>query len=106
MRLDRLLDGVATPRVVGDPATEVLDVTHDSRQVSSGSLFCCLPGASVDGHDFAPAAVAAGARALLWERPLALRVAQAIVPDARAAMAPVAAACWGHPSQSLDVVGV
>jgi UDP-N-acetylmuramoyl-L-alanyl-D-glutamate--2,6-diaminopimelate ligase len=108
MRLDLLLDAVPAVATLGDPATaDVLDVTHDSSTVDRGSLFCCVPGGRRDGHDFAPAAVAAGAVALLVERPLdALAVAQVVVPDARAAMAPLAAALHGHPSRALQVVGV
>ena len=47
---------------------EVRAVTHDSRGVVPGALFCCVPGALEDGHAYAPAAVAAGAAALLVER--------------------------------------
>ena len=33
--------------------TEITGITNDSRQVSSGKLFFCIPGANSDGHDFA-----------------------------------------------------
>ena len=92
----------------GDGAddVEILDVVHDSRAVTPGALFCCVPGGRSDGHDHAPAAVGAGAVALLVERALDLPVPQIRVPDSRAAMASVAAAFFGHPSRSLSVVGV
>ncbi len=106
MRLDRLLDDVEVLDLRGSPATEVLDVTYDSTATGPGSLFCCLRGGRVDGHDFAGRAVEAGASALLCERPLALDVAQVVVADARAAMAPAAAALWGDPSRELAVVGI
>ena len=48
----------------------VTGVTSDSRQVTAGSLFCCIHGGSHDGHEYAAAAVAAGAVALLVVRPL------------------------------------
>ena len=50
-----------------------------------------MPGEKVDGHDFAAAAVEAGAAALVVERELELDVPQVVVADARAAMAPLAA---------------
>jgi UDP-N-acetylmuramoyl-L-alanyl-D-glutamate--2,6-diaminopimelate ligase len=107
MRLDQLLGGVEVLGRRGDPvSTEVLAVTHDSRAVVPGALFCCLPGERDDGHDFAGAAVDAGAAALLCERPLDVAVTQVIVADARAAMAPIAAAFHGHPSRALAVAGV
>ena len=107
MLLDQLLGGVEVLDVRGDPnSTDVAAITHDSRAVVPGSLFCCVPGAHVDGHEFAADAVAAGAVALLDERVVALEVTQVVVPEARAAMAPVAAAFFGHPSRDLQVVGV
>jgi UDP-N-acetylmuramoyl-tripeptide--D-alanyl-D-alanine ligase len=43
-------------------------VVTDSRQVRPGALFVALPGEQVDGHDYAAAAVAAGAVAVLAGR--------------------------------------
>jgi UDP-N-acetylmuramoyl-tripeptide--D-alanyl-D-alanine ligase len=42
----------------------------DSRCVVPGGLFVAIPGEHVDGHDFAAAAVAAGAAAALTARPV------------------------------------
>ena len=107
MLLDRLLGGVEVLDVRGDPAgTDVAAITHDSRTVVPGALFCCVPGGRTDGHRFASQAVAAGAVALLDEHVLPLEVTQVVVPEARAAMAPLAAAFYGHPSRQLEVVGV
>jgi UDP-N-acetylmuramoyl-L-alanyl-D-glutamate--2,6-diaminopimelate ligase len=109
MRLDGLVGGVQgldvrRCGVEGDP--DVLDIVHDTRRVRPGALFCCVPGRTVDGHDLAPAAVEAGAVALLVERPLDVPVPQLEVADVRRALGPVAAAFWGHPSHHLAVVGV
>ncbi|MCU1454964.1 MAG: UDP-N-acetylmuramoyl-L-alanyl-D-glutamate--2,6-diaminopimelate ligase [Acidimicrobiales bacterium] len=92
--------------VVGDPTVDVTRLDHDSRLVGPGSMFCCVPGERLDGHDFAPAAVAAGATALLCERPLGLGVPEVQVASVRAAMGPLAAAVHGHPSAQLAVVGI
>jgi UDP-N-acetylmuramoyl-L-alanyl-D-glutamate--2,6-diaminopimelate ligase len=101
-----LLGGVEVRELRGDPSVDVTSVTHDSRRAVAGALFCCVPGGVADGHDHAPAAVAAGAVALLCERPLDLAPAEVVVDDARAAMGPLAAAFHGDPSHALDVVGV
>jgi UDP-N-acetylmuramoyl-L-alanyl-D-glutamate--2,6-diaminopimelate ligase len=85
---------------------EVVDATHDSRQVGEGWLFCCIPGSRADGHAHAPGAVAAGASALLVERWLDVPVPQVKVPSVRAAIGPAAAVVHGHPSRELTVVGV
>ena len=88
------------------PDVEVLDATHDSRQVEPGTLFCAIPGARQDGHDHASDAVAAGATALLVERWLDQPVPQVRVPSVRAATGPAASVVHGHPSEELQVVGI
>ncbi len=98
--------GAFRGRVVGDGAVEVKSLAYDSRKVGAGTLFFCVPGEKVDGHEFGAAAVEAGAVALVVERELDLGVAQVVVADARAAMAPLAAAFYGDPSAKLRVVGV
>jgi len=114
VRLEQLLGDVEVLQLRGDPdpaGTDVVAITATSQAVRPGSLFCCIRGQSADGHRFAPAAVAAGAVALLCERPLdpttlGRDVPQAIVADGRVAMARAAAAFHGHPSRRVAVVGV
>jgi UDP-N-acetylmuramoyl-L-alanyl-D-glutamate--2,6-diaminopimelate ligase len=107
--MDRLLEAVEIVETRGVvTGAEVTSVELDSRAVAPGALFCCIPGHHVDGHEFAPDALAAGAVGLLVERPLELDAPQAVVArgTARAAMAQAAAALHGHPSDALTVVGV
>lgn len=100
-----LLDGVEARAILG-ALGEVTAVTHDSRKVSPGALFCCVPGGVTDGHAFAADAVALGASTLLVERRLDLDVPQIVVDDVRRSMGRVAAAFHGHPSAALDMIGV
>jgi UDP-N-acetylmuramoyl-L-alanyl-D-glutamate--2,6-diaminopimelate ligase len=74
--------------------------------VRPATLFVCVPGERADGHDHAAGAVARGASALVVERPLPLPVPQLVVPDARRAMADLAAFFYGDPSRELVVAGV
>jgi len=107
MRLDRLLGQVEVLASHGDlSAVEVSSVSHDTRTLVPGALFCCLPGRVTDGHAHGALAVRNGAVALLVERELALDVVQVQVLDARAAMAPIAATLHGNPSHHMRVVGV
>lgn len=82
------------------------DATHDSRQCRPGMLFCAVPGEHTDGHAHAPAAVAAGAAALLVDRWLDVDAPQVRVPDVRAVTGVAAATVHGHPTRDLAVVGV
>lgn len=90
----------------GDLSIPVLGVTYDSRTVDEGDLFFCVPGATTDGHRFAPDALAAGAAALCVERHLDLDAPQVLVPDVRVAMARLGAAFFGDPTASLTILGV
>ena len=109
MRLEQLLEG-AQAIDAGAPADaaalELTGLAYDSRQVHGGELFFCVSGFRQDGHEFAPQAVASGARALVVERPLGLGVPELRVPSVRAAMPALAASFYGHPSKELRVVGV
>jgi UDP-N-acetylmuramoyl-L-alanyl-D-glutamate--2,6-diaminopimelate ligase len=104
--LEELAAVAAGARIVGDAAVEVSELAYDSRRVESGTLFFCVRGEKVDGHEFAAAAAEAGAVALVVERELEVDVAQVVVPDARAAMAPLAAGFYGDPTSELKVVGI
>jgi UDP-N-acetylmuramoyl-L-alanyl-D-glutamate--2,6-diaminopimelate ligase len=109
MRFDELT-GAEIPglRAVSPTAgsVEITALAYDSRRVAPGALFFCVSGLQSDGHDFAVAAVAAGAAALVVERPLGLGVPELLVQSSRAAMAPLAARFYGDPSGELRVVGV
>jgi UDP-N-acetylmuramoyl-L-alanyl-D-glutamate--2,6-diaminopimelate ligase len=106
MRLDDLVAADGGARVDGDGSVEVADLAYDSRKAGAGTLFFCVPGEKVDGHDFAAQVIEAGAVALVVERELEVGVPQVLVGDARAAMAPVAARFYGDPTGELRVVGV
>ena len=110
MLLSQLLDDADAAAIVtatrGDLDVEVTSITHDSRVVVAGALYVCLPGRRVDGHDFAPDAVAQGAVALLCERTLEVEAPQVVVDDARGCMPHLAAALHGQPSRHMTVVGV
>ena len=90
----------------GPTGPTIVDLTHDSRVVEPGWLFCCVPGEHADGHDFAPMAIERGAVALLVERQLELDVPQLIVTDSRASMGPAAAAVHSNPSHEMRVIAV
>jgi UDP-N-acetylmuramoyl-L-alanyl-D-glutamate--2,6-diaminopimelate ligase len=106
MRLATLAAVAGDGRIVGDPDVEVANLAYDSRKAGPGTLFFCVVGEKRDGHEFAAQVVEAGAVALVVERELDLSVPQVVVPSARAAMAPFAAAFWGDPTAELQVVGV
>jgi UDP-N-acetylmuramoyl-L-alanyl-D-glutamate--2,6-diaminopimelate ligase len=108
MELRQLLAGADVFEIVGDASTEITSLAYDSRAAGPGTLFFAVPGFTTDGHEFAPLAVQAGAEAVVVERRLDLEpyVVQAVVGDARAAMAHAAVRFHHDPTAELRVVGI
>jgi UDP-N-acetylmuramoyl-L-alanyl-D-glutamate--2,6-diaminopimelate ligase len=108
MELRELLAGADVAEVRGDADVEIDGLAYDSRRVGPGTLFFCVPGHTSDGHAFAPLAIQAGASALVVERVLELDVpvTQAVVADARAAMAHAAVRFYDDPTSELRVIGI
>ena len=109
VKLGRLLAAAPAARLRdGSAAAEIAGVAYDSRAVRPGFLFCALPGEKTDGGLYAEEAVRRGAVAVLHQNGLRppRGVADVVAPDARAAMAELAAEFYGHPSADLPVVGV
>ncbi len=102
--LETALPGCGAP-VSGDVAS---GVTADSRRCERGSVFVVLRGTHDDGARYAADAVARGAALVVAEEgvELAAGLPVARVRDARAALAALAAAFHGRPSDTLDVFGV
>lgn len=111
MELEALIRALAPSEVTpgemtGAQPVEIGDLAYDTRKVSAGSVFFCVRGDKVDGHDLAWEALERGAVALVVEREVDVRVPQLVVPDTRAAMAVAADAFFGEPTKQLEVVGV
>ena len=107
MGLGALTDAVGPERVIGIPVGEVTKLAYDSRAVAPGTLFFAVPGDHVDGHDFGPAAVEAGAIGVVVERELpGISVPQLVVDRTRRALADAADEWFDRPSERLTVIGV
>lgn len=102
--LSRLASSLPQAERRGD--CDIVDVTHDSRQVRPGWLFCALRGTHVDGHAYAQEALRRGASALLVDHWLDVEVPQVRVPLVRPVMGIIAAAVHAVPSERLRIVGV
>ncbi|MBR3298756.1 MAG: UDP-N-acetylmuramoyl-L-alanyl-D-glutamate--2,6-diaminopimelate ligase [Clostridia bacterium] len=104
MRISALTENI-DHRLIGDD-TDISEIAYDSRKVKPGNLFCCINGTYKDGHEYAEAAVKAGAAALLVERVLPFDVPQIIVKNSRLAMAEIAENFFDHPLMGIPVVGI
>jgi len=108
--LPDLLASVPGLRAHGSPdGVEVTGCTHDSRSVEPGDLYAALPGAHAHGADFADAAVAAGAVAVLTDEAGAGRfpgLPVVVADDPRAVLGDVARWVHDDPAAGLLLLGV
>lgn len=84
---------------------EVSGVFCDSRKVTKNSVFVCIVGTVMDGHEYARSAYESGAGAIICERDLGLPN-QIITDDSKAFYATLCAAYFGNPSKKLKLIGV
>ena len=94
------------------PTSKVSLLTADSREVSPGALFVAVKGSTQDGHQYVPAAIEQGARAVVAEHIAPEWVAQypgvsfAQVTDSRKVLAVLAAAFYGYPAREMLLIGI
>ncbi|WP_188205722.1 UDP-N-acetylmuramoyl-L-alanyl-D-glutamate--2,6-diaminopimelate ligase [Alkalibacillus aidingensis] len=107
MRLDRLIAALKFYELQSTlPQCEVTSIEMDSRRVKEGSLYVCIKGYHVDGHDFIKEAEERGACAIVVEKNVKADVPVIKVPSTVRALALLADYYYGSPSQHLNVIGV
>ncbi|MEN2454415.1 Mur ligase family protein, partial [Bacillus sp. JR_15] len=86
---------------------DITSIEMDSREVKKGSLFVCIKGYTVDGHDYAEKAVKSGAAAIVAEHPLNItEVPVIIVKHSQRALARIADAFYEQPTHKLNLIGI
>jgi len=135
MQLHQLLAGLSAAHISGATDIEITSIAYDSRAVQPGGLFIAINGFHTDGRAFIPQALARGAAAVIveqsqpetgnweletgnWEdsqspiqtlqSPISNPQPPTIVAvqNTRTALAPIAAAFYGHPGAAMRVVGI
>src|SRR5690349_1927612 len=108
MQLSQLLAGLPDAQVHGPTDIEITNIAYDSRAVQPGGLFVAIAGFHADGHAYIPQALERGAVAVVvevetFERSNAQTFERSTpvtcieVDNSRTALAPIAAAFYGHP---------
>ena len=129
MRLHDLLADLPVAAAAGPTDAEISSLAYDSRAVRPGSLFVAINGFHADGHAYIPQAIERGAVAVVvddlawktigdWRLEIEARSSiqspisnlqsptAVVVPNSRVALAPIAAAFYGHPGAQMRVVGI
>ena len=117
--ISNLLEKSDIISIIGNTGVVVKGITDDSREVSDGYIFVCMPADfetpnarwkyKTNGNDYIPDAVKRGAVTIVSQNPPGIipdNVAFIHVRDARKAMAIISAEFYGNPSQKLVMVGV
>ncbi len=94
---------------ISEPAADlaITGVSYDSRAVTAGHAFCCIPGEHVDGNEFVGQAIKNGASCIFSEREQAgISVPYFVVKDVRLALALLADHFYDYPSLKLRPLGV
>ena len=108
MLLKNLAEKLEVKNIDGDASVEVGNVVYDSRKAGPGSMFAAVRGLAVDGRRFIPAAIEAGATAVLVDEPLDQNpgVPVVLVENARGAMALAASILLGKPAEKMVMIGI
>jgi UDP-N-acetylmuramoyl-L-alanyl-D-glutamate--2,6-diaminopimelate ligase len=109
MKLKELASLLTVFRLEGDDNTEITGIQMDSRKVSPGDLFVCLPGIAGhmhDSHPYAADAVNRGASAVIVERDIDVDAVKLFVNNSRYALAALTTFFYGCPSKEMKVIGI
>src|SRR5437868_880504 len=79
-------------------------ISDDSRAITPGALFIAVKGTDNDGHAWIGAAALAGAAAAIVEDAGKTQLPVLVVRNGRRAAAIAAAAAYGWPARSLELV--
>ena len=109
MKLSDLVEGFEILEKKGNCDIEISGICNDHRTISKGSLFVCIKGFKVNGHDFIEAAIRNGVAALIVEETglvVPEEIPVLVTKNSREALAFVSSRFLGEPSKAFKLVGV
>ncbi len=107
MKLKDVLHHVPVTHWAADPELEITGVSSDTREkMPQGCLFVALSGFAFDGNRFIPMALEKGAVAVVTTKKPEVDVPYVQVENDRLALARIAANFYGHPADSMKMIGV
>lgn len=92
--------------IIGADNPEISGLEYNSLAITRGSLFVAISGFKRDGNEFIDDAVARGAAAIATEKQGTRNIPQVIVPDARAALADLAARFYDYETSPIKLCAV
>ena len=106
--LERLIACTEVKSIIGNVNSEVSDITADSREVKKGSLYICLEGVHVDGHDYATVAADRGASVIIASKEINVSdlITVVYVEYTRKAMEDITPYFFDYPSKKMRMIAV
>lgn len=106
--LKQLIDLLPECQVQGAEDKMIQSIAHDSRKVVANTLFVCMIGATVDGHDYIEQAVKNGAVAVLVEKDVVVPEGVTVirVQDMKASMQSIVPYFYDYPAQKMRLIGI
>ena len=107
--LSELLNGIGEIQLIGERSCTIEGLAFDSRKVLPETLFAALPGSTVDGHAFIPAAIQQGAKVILCEsvpENPEREITWIISANVTHTFGLIASNYYDNPSSALLVVGI
>jgi UDP-N-acetylmuramoyl-L-alanyl-D-glutamate--2,6-diaminopimelate ligase len=108
-KLIDILSSTSYQLIAGSTDTEINQLQFDSRKVTEKDVFVAIKGTQVDGHHYIDKAIRQKASVVVVEdvpEKLADGLCYIQVANSAKALAQMADAYYGHPSQKLKLVGV
>lgn len=106
MKLIQVLNNVDVVRAACSQNIEITDICYDSRKIVPGAAFVAVSGFQTDGHKYIRQAMEGGASVVICESAPESKVPYILVNDSRLALAQMSNNFFGHPGESMKVIGV
>lgn len=106
MKLKDLLAGIHVIEMNARAQQNIESVHYDSRKVGQGSLFVAVTGFATDGNRYIPMALEKGAVAVVTAKKPEADIPYILVENDRLALAQLGANWFGHPAESMTLIGV
>ncbi len=108
MKLREILNGINIDTKNINLDTDIKDIIYDSRKAETDTIFVCISGFQVDGHDYAAKAYEKGTRIFIAEKDLQLPADASVLiyPNNRKFLALSSANLFGKPAEKLRTIAI
>ena len=106
MKMQELFRGIEILETNISADMEISGVKYSSRDVVPGDMFVAIVGYETDGHKYIPDGISRGAAVILCEKDMPEGTPWIRVASTRRALAQLGANWYGHPAESMKMVGI